>query len=97
MTQRFDKEIDRRGTDCLKREFIQQEEDPLRWEQTDRCFGEDRILPIGHWDVQVTSREGQTGRNSGVSIITIQRGKVVSVKDIIFDVGDEFRRSWDAA
>jgi ketosteroid isomerase-like protein len=50
-----------------------------------------------HWNVQVTSREGQKGKNSGVSIITIQRGKVVSVKDIIFDVGDEFRRSWGAA
>ena len=50
-----------------------------------------------HWNVQVTSREGQTGQNSGVSIITTQRGKVVSVKDIIFDVSDEFRRIWDAA
>ena len=97
MTQRLDKEIDRRGTDCLKREFIQQEEDPLRWEQTDRCFGEDRILPIGHWDVQVTSREGQTGGWSGVSIFTLHRGKVVALKDIIFDLGGDFRRCWGAA
>jgi ketosteroid isomerase-like protein len=49
---------------------------------------------IGHWDVQVTSRAGQTGGWSGVSIFTLQRGKVVALKDIIFDVGDEFRRCW---
>ena len=52
---------------------------------------------IGHWNVQVTSREGQTGTWSGVSIFTLQRGKVVALKDIIFDVGDEFRRCWGAA
>ena len=52
---------------------------------------------IGHWNVQVTSREGYAGGWSGVSIFTLQRGKVVSLKDIIFDVGDEFRRSWGAA
>ena len=52
---------------------------------------------IGHWNVQVTSREGQTGRWSGVSIFTLQRGKVVALKDIIFELGDEFRRCWGAA
>ena len=52
---------------------------------------------IGHWNVKVTSREGYTGSWSGVSIFTLQRGKVVALKDIIFDVGDEFRRSWGAA
>lgn len=46
MRQRFDEEIDRRGTSSLKWEFIQKEQDPLRWEQTDRFFGEDRILPM---------------------------------------------------
>ncbi len=51
---------------------------------------------IGHWNVQVTSREGQTGGWSGVSIFTLQRGKVVALTDIIFDVGDEFRRCWGA-
>ena len=52
---------------------------------------------IGHWNVQVTSQEGQTGSWSGVSIFTLQRGKVTDLKDIIFDVGDEFRRCWGAA
>jgi ketosteroid isomerase-like protein len=52
---------------------------------------------IGHWNVQVTNREGQTGTWSGVSIFTLHRGKVAALKDIIFDVGGEFRRCWGAA
>ena len=52
---------------------------------------------IGHWDVQVTNRGGQTGAWSGVSIFPLQRGKVVALKDIIFDVGGDFRRCWGAA
>ena len=52
---------------------------------------------IGHWSVQLTNCEGQTGRWSGVSIFTLQRGQVIALKDIIFDVGDEFRRCWSAA
>jgi len=46
MKQHFDDEIDRRGTNSLKWEFSPQEQDPLYWEQTDRFFGEDRILPM---------------------------------------------------
>ena len=52
---------------------------------------------IGHWDVQLTNREGHRGEWSGVSIFTLRLGKVVALKDIIFDVGDEFRRIWGAA
>jgi ketosteroid isomerase-like protein len=52
---------------------------------------------IGHWTVQVKNREGQTGTWSGVSVFTLRRGKVVALKDIIFDVGDGFRRVWGAA
>jgi len=42
----FDAEVDRRDTNSLKWEFIQSDEDPLKWELTDRFFGEDRILPL---------------------------------------------------
>ena len=51
---------------------------------------------IGHWDVQVASQDGQRGGWSGVSILRLQRGKVISLKDIIFDVGGDFRRCWGA-
>ena len=47
-----------------------------------------------HWNLQVTSREGQTSKNSGVGLITTQRGKVVAVKDFVFDTGDVHRRGW---
>ena len=46
MKHPFDAEVDRRGTNSLKWEFIQQGKDLLHWEHTDRFFGENRILPM---------------------------------------------------
>ena len=46
MAHPFDEELDRRGTDSLKWEFVQSEDDPERWEHTDRFLGKDRILPM---------------------------------------------------
>jgi len=42
----FDREIDRRGTNATKWEFMQSEGDVLRLEHTDRFFGEGRTLPM---------------------------------------------------
>jgi ketosteroid isomerase-like protein len=50
-----------------------------------------------HWDIRLVNREGREGRNSGVTVVSIERGKVVLVKDYIFDLGDNFRRNWSAA
>ena len=49
-----------------------------------------------HWDIHLTNREGREGRNSGVTVVTIERGKVVHAQDYIFDLGDNFRRNWSA-
>jgi ketosteroid isomerase-like protein len=49
-----------------------------------------------NWDIELENREGRVGRNSGVTLLTIKRGKVVLVKDFIFDLGDNFRRNWSA-
>lgn len=46
MKNSFDEEYDRKGTNSVKWEFIQGEEDLIRWEYTDRCFGPDRVLPM---------------------------------------------------
>jgi cystathionine beta-lyase len=46
MNYNFDAEVDRRNSGSLKWEFIQSEKDPLKWEHTDRFFGENRILPM---------------------------------------------------
>jgi cystathionine beta-lyase len=42
----FDAEIDRRNTNSVKWEFTQEGQDPLRWERTGCCFGDDRTLPM---------------------------------------------------
>ena len=42
----FDTEIDRKGTSSAKWELIQEEQDPLKWQFTDRCFGANRTLPM---------------------------------------------------
>lgn len=49
-----------------------------------------------HWNLRLTNREGRVGQNSGVTVVSIDRGKVVLVKDFIFDLGDDFRRNWSA-
>jgi ketosteroid isomerase-like protein len=49
-----------------------------------------------HWDLKLTNRAGRSGTNSGVTVVTVERGKVVHVKDFIFDLGDNFRRNWGA-
>jgi ketosteroid isomerase-like protein len=47
-----------------------------------------------HWDVHLTNRDGRVGQNSGVTVISIKRGKVFRVKDFIFDLGADFRHNW---
>jgi ketosteroid isomerase-like protein len=49
-----------------------------------------------HWDLRLVNREGRQGENSGVTVVSIERGKVFLVKDFIFDLGADFRRSWSA-
>ena len=49
-----------------------------------------------HWDIHLVNREGRAGGNSGVTVVTAEGGKVVSAKDYIFDLGEEFHRNWSA-
>ncbi|MGA9363918.1 MAG: nuclear transport factor 2 family protein [Bacteroidota bacterium] len=50
-----------------------------------------------HWKIQLTNRDGRVGQNSGVTVISIKGGKVILVKDFIFDLGENFRLNWSAA
>lgn len=52
---------------------------------------------IVHWNVVLTNRSGRVGENSGVSVITLRSGKVVRVKDFVFDLGENYRLNWGAA
>lgn len=47
-----------------------------------------------HWDLNLVNQSGRSGSNAGVSVIQIEKGKVVMVKDYIFDLGDNFRANW---
>jgi ketosteroid isomerase-like protein len=49
-----------------------------------------------HWNIHLTNREGRVGENSGVTVITIKGGKVIRVKDYIFDLGENFKLNWSA-
>ena len=49
-----------------------------------------------YWTRRMTSRAGREAQDSGVSVITGKLGKVVSVQDFFFDLGDDFRRNWSA-
>jgi len=51
---------------------------------------------VVHWNIQLTNREGRVGQNSGVTVVSIKRGKVFLVKEFIFDLGDNFTRNWSA-
>ncbi len=44
-----------------------------------------------HWKIELSNREGRNGENHGVTVITIERGKVVLAKDYIFDLGPNFK------
>jgi ketosteroid isomerase-like protein len=50
-----------------------------------------------HWNIQLTNKGGRAGQNSGVTVVSIERGKVFLAKDFIFDLGENFRRNWSAA
>jgi len=49
------------------------------------------------WDVTLTNREGRSGTNSGVSVVTINGGKIVHLQDFIFDLGENFKKNWSAS
>jgi len=50
-----------------------------------------------HWNIELTNRQGREGQNSGVSVLHIEGGKVVQLKDFMFDLGENFRLNWGAA
>jgi ketosteroid isomerase-like protein len=50
-----------------------------------------------HWNIYLTNRTGRVGQNSGVSVISLKSGKVIQVKDFVFDLGENFRLNWGRA
>ena len=53
-------------------------------------------VAIAEWDIKVTKKDGFSAANSGVSVIVTRMGKVIYVKDYIFDTGEVWRKGWGA-
>jgi ketosteroid isomerase-like protein len=51
---------------------------------------------IVHWNIYLTNKTDREGQNSGVSVITLKGGKVIQVKDFVFDLSENFRLNWGA-
>ncbi len=47
-----------------------------------------------HWKVELVNRDGRVGHNSGVTVVTVEKGRVVQAKDYLFSTGDGFREQW---
>jgi ketosteroid isomerase-like protein len=71
----------------------------IRYEIEDICvrncfdFSGNNVLAV-QWTLQLKNREGRAGTNSGITVVTVQGGNVITVKDLYFDTGAEFRRDW---
>jgi uncharacterized protein len=53
-------------------------------------------LLTAEWSLRLVNRDGREGHHSGVAAVTCQGGKVIAVKDYLFDTGDAFRKDWGA-
>lgn len=49
------------------------------------------------WEIELTNRQGVSNTNSGITVIRVRRGKVVSARDFLAETGDAFRRVWGEA
>jgi ketosteroid isomerase-like protein len=80
------------------RRFLEQFPE-IRFEIEDICVknifacGGTNVVAV-HWNIHLLNRSGRRGTNSGVTVISVKSGKVVLVKDYIFDLGENFRLNW---
>ncbi len=59
------------------------------------AMGGTNVIAV-HWNIYLTNRKGRVGQNSGVSVISLKAGKVIKVKDFVFDLGENFKLNWSA-
>ncbi|MFZ1290997.1 MAG: nuclear transport factor 2 family protein [Melioribacteraceae bacterium] len=59
------------------------------------AMGGTNVIAV-HWNIYLTNRTGRVGQNSGVSVISLKAGKVIKVKDFVFDLGENFKLNWSA-
>jgi len=56
------------------------------------AFGGTNVVAV-EWDIKLTNREGKDFQNSGVTVINVNKGKVVLVRDYIFDT-EGLKKAW---
>jgi len=56
------------------------------------AFGGTNTVAV-EWDMNLTNREGKDFQYSGVTVINIKKGKVVLVRDFIFDT-EVLKKAW---
>lgn len=56
------------------------------------AFGGTNVVAV-EWDINLTNREGRDFQNSGVTIITVRKGRVILVRDYMFDT-EVLKRAW---
>ncbi len=47
-----------------------------------------------YWEFRCTNREGYKFENNGITFMTIRFGRIVSVRDFLFNTGPEFQKAW---
>lgn len=50
-----------------------------------------------HWQIELTSRDGVSNRNQGITLIRLRHGRVAAAQDFLASTGDDFRRVWGEA
>jgi ketosteroid isomerase-like protein len=56
-------------------------------------FRGDNVIAT-HWEVDAVNREGLSIQNTGMTLITVKKGKVIRAQEFIFDIGEKFRAAW---
>jgi len=56
------------------------------------AFGGTNVVAV-EWDINLTNREGKDFQNSGVTTINVKKGRVVLVRDYVFDT-EVLRKAW---
>jgi len=56
------------------------------------AFGGTNVLAV-EWDVALTNQRGKEFQNSGVTVITLKKGKAVEARDYIFDF-EQVKEAW---
>ncbi len=56
------------------------------------AFGGTNVIAV-EWDINLTNREGKDFQNSGVTIVNVKKGRVILVRDYIFDT-EVLKKAW---